>query len=941
MTNERWRQIDDLCHGALAHSPEERAAFLEVACAGDDLLRREVESLLAHEPNASRFMNAPAVASAFSTLDRPDAGIIGERFGVYSIKSLLGVGGMGEVYRAHDSTLGRDVAIKFLPAALAADPERRARLEREARVLATVNHPHIGAIYGIEESRGRRGLVLELVEGLTLAEKLAASRRGLPISEVRAIARQVADALDTAHEKGIVHRDLKPANIKITPDGVVKVLDFGLAKIAITDLSTVALHDSQVGAIFGTAAYMSPEQARGHPVDKRADVWAFGCVLYEMLTGGLAFPGETVSDTMAKVIEREPDWSAIPATTPPPLRRVLLRCLTKDPKQRLRDIGDARSEIEGVDELRPVKGRPQWVAWSAAALVAAALGIWTATRPVTVPDSPLANAQFTRFTDWPGAEGFAEISPDGKFVAFMADKAGEFDLWVSQVGTGRFVNLTLDRPSMGAPRSDSLLRTLGFSGDGAEIWFSPTGDPGERRLIMPLTGGPARVFLGNGDVAPSWSPDSTRLVYFNNQDGDPLFVADGNGRDARPISVPLGAVPQQGLHNHNPVWSTDGEWIYFLHGVDPTIEMDIWRVQPSGVSPERLTEQNAKINFLAPIDSRTLLYIARRHDLAGPWLWTLDIGSGVARRVTSGLEQYTSVSASRDGRRVVATVANPTATLMQVPLLDRLAEDRDVQPYPLPTTRALAPRIIGESLFYLSSRGTGDGLWKFENGEAAEVWKSQDGPLSEPPAVSADGRRVAVVARQDGKRRLVVMSADGTNSRTLAPSLDIQGAANQSPAAWSPDGAWIVAGGNDLQGPGLFKIPVNGGGPIRLASGQATNPVWSPSGDLIVYSGPLVAGQVALFGVRPDGAVAQVPQIRLRAGAYRFLSSSAQLVYLPRLQSRDFWLLDLATGKARQLTRTIDQGLVRTFDITPDDTRIVFDRLRENSDIVMIDLPKP
>ena len=470
---------------------------------------------------------------------------------------------------------------------------------------------------------------------------------------------------------------------------------------------------------------------------------------------------------------------------------------------------------------------------------------------------------------------------------------------------------------MGAPRADSLLRTLGFSGDGGEIWFSPTGDPGERRLIIPFTGGTARPFLSTGDVAASWSPDNTRLVYFNNQDGDPLFIADNTGRDARRISVPDADLPQKGLHNHNPVWSPDGESIYFVHGVDPTVEMDIWRVRPSGTSPERLTRQNAKINFLAPLDARTLLYIARPHDLAGPWLYTLDIASRITRRITSGLEQYTSVAASRDGRRVVATIANPTSTLMQVPLLDRVAEDRDIQPYPVPTTRALAPRIVGKSLFYLSSRGTNDGLWKFENGQTTEVWKSQDGPLSEPPAVSADGRRLAVVARQDGKRRLVVMSADGTNSRTLARSLDIQGAANQSPAAWSPDGAWIVAGGTDTQGPGLFKIPVDGGEPLRLASGQATNPVWSPDGRLIIYSGPLVAGQVSLLGVRPDGGSVKVPQIRLRAGMYRFLSSGSQLVYIPRVQWREFWLLDLTTGQTRPLTRITDQGLVRTFDITP------------------------
>ena len=939
MSSERWRRIDDLCNAALACAEDDRAAFLENACEGDETLKREVESLLAHDLKATGFLSKPAVVSVdLTALDRQKGTLVGQRFGAYEIRALLGVGGMGEVYRAHDGTLGRDVAIKVLPPALTADPERRARLEREARMLAALNHPHIGAIYGVEEAHGVRGLVLELVEGETLAEKIAASHRGLPLPDVRAIARQVIEALDAAHEKGIVHRDLKPANITITPDGVVKVLDFGLAKTATPSLTHPDLSESGPGVILGTAAYMSPEQARGHGVDKRGDIWAFGCVLYEMLTGRLAFSGETLSDRIAKILEREPDWSALPAKTPASLRRVLLHCLAKDPKLRVRDIGDVRIEIDAVDEAPAMKPRAAWLPWAAVAALLAILVAWETTRPPPPPEDPFANARFTRFTDWPGTEGLAEISPDGKFVAFMADKAGEYDLWVSQVGTARFVNLTLDLPSMGAPRSDSLLRTLGFSGDGSEIWFSPTGDPGERRLIMPLTGGTPRVFLGEGAVAPSWSGDGSRLTYFINRDGDPLFVADRTGRDAHEISTPQEGTTRKGLHNHNPVWSPDGEWIYFVHGVDPTIEADVWRVQPSGGAPQRLTQQNAKVNFLAPLDARTLLYVARPQDLAGPWLWTLDIATKVSRRVTSGLEQYTSVAASRDGKRVVATVANPSATLAQVPLLDRPAVDGDVQPYSLPTTRALAPRFAGSSLFYLSSVGTGDGLWRSEGGRTSEIWKSQDGTLSEPPAVSRDGRRVAVVTRQDGKRHLVAMSADGTNSRTLAPSLDIQGAANQSPADWSPDDAWIVAGGSDAQGPGLFKIPTGGGAPVRLASGQATNPVWSPDGSLIVYSGPLVAGQVPLLGVRPDGVAAHVPQLRVRPGGYRFLSNGTGLVYLPRMQWRDFWLLDLVSGKTRQLTRIADQGLVRTFDISPDGKHIVFDRLRENSDIVLIDL---
>ena len=373
-----------------------------------------------------------------------------------------------------------------------------------------------------------------------------------------------------------------------------------------------------------------------------------------------------------------------------------------------------------------------------------------------------------------------------------------------------------------------------------------------------------------------------------------------------------------------------------VRGLDQTDDMDVWRIRASGGSPERLTHLKTAVNFLAPLDPRTLLYIARAEDRSGPWLWSLDVESNVTRRVRSGLDQYTSVASSRDGRRLVATVARPSANLGRVPLLDRLAEDSDVVPYPLPTARALAPRFGGTFLFYLSSRGTGDGLWRVLDGQALEIRQGADGALSEPPAVSPDGLRVAVVLGKEGKQHLAIMSADGTDSRTLAASIDTRGTAD-----WSPDGKWIVAGGSDAEGPALFKIPVDGGVPVRLVGGQAAGPVWSRDGRLIVYAGPLEAGMVPLLGVRPDGAPVPLPQVQAHPGGYRFLPNGRGLVYLfGSEQLLNFWLLDLATKTTRQLTRFRSQGDLRTFDITPDGKHIVFDRSRENSDIVLIDLPK-
>ncbi len=361
----------------------------------------------------------------------------------------IGVGGMGEVYRARDTKLGRDVAIKILPSAFSSDPDRLARFEREARVLASLNHPHIGAIYGLEDADGLRALVLELVDGETLAERIA--RGPLRLHDTLAIARQIADALEAAHEKGIIHRDLKPANIKITSDGTVKVLDFGLARVTAGDVGTADLTQSPTitvggtreGVILGTASYMSPEQARGRPADKRADVWAFGIVLYEMLTGRAAFEGETVSDVLAKVIEREPDWSALPASTPVRLRELLRRCARKDPKTRLQAIGDARIQIEELiggapDEsvatvvMQPRARRRARFAWIVAALSLATARLLAVPASLylfrAVPD-PLPTRFEINTPPTSDPVSFA-LSHDGRQLAFVAMAEGTPRLWV-------------------------------------------------------------------------------------------------------------------------------------------------------------------------------------------------------------------------------------------------------------------------------------------------------------------------------------------------------------------------------------------------------------------------------------------------------------------------------------------------------------------------------
>jgi TolB-like protein/Tfp pilus assembly protein PilF len=455
-----WRRVEDLFHESLACPPESRAEFLDGACNGDSELRREVERLLAKEARAGRFLETPAVPGD------PSASLLGLQIGAYRILSPLGAGGMGEVYRANDGKLGRDVAIKTLPPEFARDPGRMARFRREARTLAALNHPNIGAIYGLEESREADYLILELVEGDTLAGPL-------PLNAALDCARQLAEALEAAHAQGIIHRDLKPANVKVTKGasgfpGRVKVLDFGLAKAVwgaeseqdLTGLAKGAAAESLTGSIAGTPGYMSPEQARGRPVDQRADIWAFGCLLYELLAGKRAFAGESPAGTLAAVLEHEPDWQALPAKTPPAVRDLLRQCLQKDPGGRPSTIADARKIIEAAQRGRSRRGTVAIAAAGLALLFAlCAVGFFLlAPRPGSADSLavlPFASAGGVENAEYLG-EGIAEYLTNRlaqlpklrvaartlafRFKGSQADpqRAGR-DLHVGTVLTGRVV----------------------------------------------------------------------------------------------------------------------------------------------------------------------------------------------------------------------------------------------------------------------------------------------------------------------------------------------------------------------------------------------------------------------------------------------------------------------------------------------------------------------
>jgi Tol biopolymer transport system component/predicted Ser/Thr protein kinase len=576
----------------------------------------------------------------------------GARVGGYEILSSLGAGGMGEVYRARDTRLNRDVAIKVLLAAVANDPDRLARFSREAQVLASLNHPNIAHIYGIEDA----AIVMELVEGEDLAQRIA--RGPIPLDEALPIARQIAEALEAAHDHGIVHRDLKPANIKVRPDGTVKVLDFGLAKavdpsagssVTAMNSPTLSIHGTQAGIILGTAAYMSPEQARGKSVDKRTDIWALGCVLFEMLTGKRAFPGDDATDTIVAVVSKEPDWSALPAAVPATIRKLLRRCLEKDPKQRIDSAAVARLEIDEARTSAPAAaaitmGRSRRVLpWAIAAALAVAVA-WLA----FTPSRPVTTAPLVRF-GVPAPFGFTRpaglsftLSPDGQALAFAAVGAGG----VTQIFTRR-----LDQPDAVA------------------------------------------VAGSNNASQPFWSPDG-RSLGFSKEDA--LYRSDLDGAAPRRLAAVPGGTPTNSFST-NAAWGANGVIVFAPRGAG------LFRVPDTGGTPTPVTTldvadgeyQHSSPWFLP--DGRRVLFLSLSPGLRNV-IWAVSIDDPARTRVTesSGGAQYV------DGWLLTTTLA-PRRLVAQRFDPDRLALDGTSQPV---RDRLAFSTSTGPSGFAVSAAGT-------------------------------------------------------------------------------------------------------------------------------------------------------------------------------------------------------------------------------------------
>jgi len=872
---EDWRRIKEVFAGARVLPASERQAYLSAACVGNEALRQEVESLLTSDERAKSFLESPAMVQGDDTPHRARLMIEGRRLGAYQVQALLGAGGMGEVYRARDTKLQRDVAVKFLPHAFMSDPERLSRFEGEARTLAALNHPNIGAIYGFEEADGLRFLVLELVDGQTLADKLAVVSRqrtggpGLPIRDALSIAGQIAVALDVAHERGIIHRDLKPANIKITPEGVAKVLDFGLAKTAgaastpdLTQSPTMPANYTSAGAVLGTAGYMSPEQARGQVVDKRTDIWAFGCVLYEMLTGRAAFKGGSVSDTIAAVLGSEPEWDALPRKTPTSVRLLLQRCLDKDATRRLRDLGDVHFDIEGDATTR---GRQSSRALLAAVvtlvLVAGGAAIFYLVKPTVAVTSPSEYIQLTNFSDSAHAPS---LSPDGRMVAFK--RGGDSFLGSGQI----FVKLLPNGESVQLTTSAGRNYGPVFTPDGTRVAYTNVAAGQWDTWTVPVLGGqPVRLLpnasgltwiadhqvlfseiksgLHMGIVTATDSRAAWREIYFDpdehamahysylSPDRQSVLVVEMTGAHA--FTQPCRLVSFDGSSAGRQVgprgtclsaaWSPDGRWMYFAVVVGGASHL--WRQRFPDGAPEQITFGPLEEEGIAVApDGRSLVTSIGLRRSA---VWIHDAAGD--RAIVS--EGYASAPRlSRDGTHVFYLFVRDWWLAAR----GWLTAAADLRSVDLATGKS-DTLLSGQSVAaYAISRDEKEVAFTTTNADGgSQIWLAPLDRRTPPRLIVDNGDQVSfgapgeLIFRSLAKgNALARIKTNGTGLERIPTESFLE------KGEVSPDGEWVIIKAPATSGNPVAEtlaVPIRGGSPRPVCSGDADTCVagWSPDGN--------------------------------------------------------------------------------------------------------------
>ena len=912
-SRERWRSVEQIYIEAVQREGDARADWLTHACANDATLRQDVESLLACEVPAGRFIEEPAldVAAALLT-DASHAELLGRGIGSYVIEAWLGSGGMGDVYRARDRHLHRQVALKVLPEIFALDPDRLERFKREAQVLASLNHPNIAAIHGFEQSEGLQALALELVEGRTLADRIA--HGPMPIDEALPIARQIAEGLEAAHEQGIVHRDLKPSNVAVRPDGTVKILDFGLAKVLQPDVvmpadpTRSAITQSMgdpAAVILGTPAYTSPEQAKGRPADRRSDIWAFGAVLYEMLSGRPAFQGDSTSEILAAVIAQELDWNALPPSTPAAVRAILVRCLVRDARQRLRDIGEARivldnpSPATGVDtrsSADPVS-RASWrrrigvavLAIAAAAL--AAVAAWqlkpaprrSVTRfAFTLPDGQVfsrgigrhsvaisrdgeqlvysgvpAGLYLRAMSQWDatriqGTEDFARVtepvfSPDGRSIAFYTDGALKR---VAVTGGAAVTIASADAPygiSWGddgivfGQRGKGILRVS--PAGGALETLVPVNESEEAHGPQILPGGRQVLFtLATGTASDRW--DRARIVVQSLRSGVRTALVDG-GTDARYIPT--------------------GHLIYALGGVLYAVPFDPTRPALTGAAVpivegvSRATGSQTGAAHYSVSDTGTLIYIPAPLDgsagLGETTLLGLIDRDGHVERLPLPSDTYQGPRVSPDGTRITFATDDGKEAIVWIYDLSGNGPRRRLTfggNNRFPLWSADSRHIVFQS----DRDGDGALFWQRADGShsAERLTRPLNGTSHVPESWSPLADRLLYSVEKPGDVALWMLSI---SDRQATPFGEIR---SRTPIAstFSPDGRWVAYASTDRGKQTVYvqPFPATGAKYQLVAKGLdlPSQPVWSPNGKELFYNPRPLGLEVVSVSTEPTFA---------------------------------------------------------------------------------------
>ncbi len=856
MTPEQWEQIGQLYYEAKEIDPPGRAAFLDQACAGNESLRREVEALLAVEASVGDFIAAPALkdAAELLTAEAAPEEMVGKQLGHYQILSLVGTGGMGEVYAARDTRLGRKVAIKLLPTIVSRDADRLRRFDQEARAIGMLNHPNILTIHDIGTHEGAPYIVSELLEGETLREWIKDGAIAMP----RAVdfALQITRGLAAAHDRGLAHRDLKPENVFITKDGLVKILDFGLAKLAqsqrFNNLSgpSFPVVRTDPGLVMGTVGYMAPEQVRGEEADHRADIFAFGVILHEMLAGQRPFRGDTAVETMRAILKQEPPELPAPLVAQSPgLQRVIHRCLEKRPEQRFQSASDLGFAIESLTssalnpsgsrwsaaeasgsaptlQFQPKRGRigrilrSGWIGWAAAGvfmLTSILLAVSNFRRPPT-------STRVVPFTSFPGQKSNPAFSPDGNQIAFVwdGDGAGIPGLYVKLIDAGTPLRL--------ATLSGNPGPNLAWSPDGRHVAFVRGGSNGGIFTVPALAGPERKLTEMRGGFA--WSPDGKTLAIVSNEaPQEPLSIyllSIDTGEKRR-----LTALPPGSFGDTSPAFSPDGRSLAFIRNPNFLVS-DIYLVPVAGGEPTRLTFDNLSLggSLAWTTDGREIVFSSPRGGLQS--LWRVSTSGDRLRRLVGTGEYAFNPSIARQGSRLAYVYRKVDRNIWRAAGPNSTAKDSAPVKLIASTRDDIAPQFSpdGKRIVFVSDRTGSREIWvAASDGQNPIQLTNFGGSNTGTPRWSPDNKWIAFDSRPEGNSDIHVISADGGKPRrvTTETSEDVA-------PSWSRDGRWIYFGSRRSGEWQIWKTPVEGGQALQVTKNGGYEAFESADGKYIYYA---------------------------------------------------------------------------------------------------------